>query len=194
MILQQFIDRRLGIKNLAADEGVGYLAVVAVVLQRTLAQTEQTANLLTGEVDLVSDGRTVSVDQNIYGLDSTDDITAQFFELAAVTGDDTSYILFGFYLVIFQKTANVLFPEYYFVADGRVRYDTARPIILQSTFGNTQSLANIIRSQPAAGRGFSRESLQCGHSFQQSLDMRLKIGIGARLDQNTVHNDIFMQV
>jgi hypothetical protein len=96
-------------------------------------------------------------------------------------------VLFSFYQVLFQKTADILFPEYDFVSDGCVGYDTARPIILQRTFGNTQSLANIIRSQPADRRGFFRESLQGGYSFQQPLDMRLKIGIGARFNQDTVH-------
>ena len=82
------MERRQGIKNLAADGSIRYLAVVAVVLQGTLAQTEKVANFLAGEVDLISDCRAVSVDQNIYGLDSTDDIAAQLFELAAVAGDD----------------------------------------------------------------------------------------------------------
>lgn len=99
--------------------------------------------------------------------------------------------LFCFYQVLFQKTADILFSEYYFVADGRVRDDTARPIILQSAFGNTKSLANIIRCQPADSRGFACETLQGGYSFQQPLDMRLKIGVGARFNKNTIHNDIF---
>ena len=117
------------------------------ILQGTLAQTEKTANFLTGEVDLASDCRTMYIDQNIYGLDRTDDIAAQFFELAAVAGNN----IFGHGSIqllsgSFQKTADILFPEYDFVSDGCVRYDTARPIILQRAFGNTQSLANIIRS------------------------------------------------
>jgi len=41
----------MGIKNLAADGNIRYLAVIAVILKGTHAQTEQAANLLTGEVN-----------------------------------------------------------------------------------------------------------------------------------------------
>jgi hypothetical protein len=48
-------------------------------------------------------------------------------------------------------------------------------------------LGVAVYGYPADGRGLFRESLQSGYSFQQSLDMRLKIGIGARFNQDTVH-------
>ena len=47
--------------------------------------------LLTGQVQFISDGRAVRVDQYIDGADGFDDIAAQLLECGAVAGDD----LFG---------------------------------------------------------------------------------------------------
>lgn len=118
------------------DGSVGYLAVVAVVLQRSLTQTEDTANLLAGEVDLLPDGRTVCVDQYIYGLNSRTMLRRSSLNSLLSRVMMSSYMaLFSFYQILFQQAADIFFPEYYFVADGSVGYYAAGTIILQGSFG-----------------------------------------------------------
>ncbi len=64
---------------------------VPVILQGAFRDAEDAANLLTGQVQFISDGRAVRVDQNIDSPDGFDDVAVQFLERGAVAGDD----LFG---------------------------------------------------------------------------------------------------
>ena len=79
------------IKNLSTKSSIRDLAVVPVILQGAFRDAEDAANLLTGQVQFISDGRAVRVDQNIDGTDGFDDVAAQFLERGAVAGND----LFG---------------------------------------------------------------------------------------------------
>ena len=85
---QQPVNLGLRIKYLSADGSVRYLPVITIILQGTLADTESTADLLASKINLVADCGTVRVDQHIHNFDGMDDMPAQFFELAAVTGND----------------------------------------------------------------------------------------------------------
>ena len=91
MLFQQFIKRGLWIKNLSTKSSIRDLAVVPVILQGAFRDAEDAANLLTGQVQFISDGRAVRVDQNIDSPDGFDDVAVQFLERGAVAGDD----LFG---------------------------------------------------------------------------------------------------
>lgn len=76
---------------------------------------EDAANLLTGQVQFISDGRAVRVDQNIDSPDGFDDVAVQFLERGAVAGDDLFGHATGFLSDSFQEMPDVVVPEQYFI-------------------------------------------------------------------------------
>ena len=105
MLFQQFIKRGLWIKNLSTKSSIRDLAVVPVILQGAFRDAEDAANLLTGQVQFISDGRAVRVDQNIDGTDGFDDVAAQFLERGAVAGNDLFGHATGFLSGAFPEVA-----------------------------------------------------------------------------------------
>ena len=78
---------------------------VLVNLQGAFRDAEDAANLLTGQVQFISDGRAVRVDQNIDGTDGFDDVAAQFLERGAVAGNDLFGHATGFLSGAFPEVA-----------------------------------------------------------------------------------------
>ena len=105
VLFQQFTKRGLRIKNLSTKSSIRDLAVVPVILQGAFRDAEDAANLLTGQVQFISDGRAVRVDQNIDGTDGFDDVAAQFLERGAVAGDDLFGHATGFLSGAFPEVA-----------------------------------------------------------------------------------------
>ena len=103
MLFQQFIKRGLWIKNLSTKSSIRDLAVVPVILQGAFRDAEDAANLLTGQVQFISDGRAVRVDQNIDSPDGFDDVAVQFLERGAVAGDDLFGHATGFFIRFFSR-------------------------------------------------------------------------------------------
>ena len=158
------------------------MAVVPVILQGAFRDAEDAANLLTGQVQFISDGRAVRVDQNIDGTDGFDDVAA----LSRVM--ISSVMLQAFYQVLFQKLPDVVVPEQYFIPQGRIGDDAGGAIVLQGSLGDAQGLADLLGRKPPDSCRLGGEGMERRHSLQKTLKVRLHLFIGARFHKDAIHN------
>ena len=115
MLFQQFIKRGLWIKNLSTKSSIRDLAVVPVILQGAFRDAEDAANLLTGQVQFISDGRAVRVDQNIDSPDGFEMSRYSSLNAALSRVMISSGMLQAFYQILFQEMPDVVVPEQYFI-------------------------------------------------------------------------------
>ena len=164
------------------------MAVVPVILQGAFRDAEDAANLLTGQVQFISDGRAVRVDQNIDGTDGFDDVAAQFLDAALSRVMISSVMLQAFYQVLFQKLPDVVVPEQYFIPQGRIGDDAGGAIVLQGSLGDAQGLADLLGRKPPDSCRLGGEGMERRHSLQKTLKVRLHLFIGARFHKDAIHN------